>query len=96
MEELIEQKERLHEEYKEKIEAMTLSYSEVKTETQKEIEDIRKKYDEQIEDLKEQIKNKSNEIQGLYKDNYSKNAHIDNLQTELKTVKDKYYKKRRN
>ena len=36
------------------MEAMSLSYHDVKTEAQKEIEDIRKKYDNQINELKEQ------------------------------------------
>ena len=40
-----------------------MSYNEAKTEPQREMKDIRKKYDDQIKDLKEQIKNKSNEIQ---------------------------------
>ena len=91
--ELIEEKERLYNEYKEKIEQLSLSYNDVKTESQKEKEDLRKKYDNQIEDLKEQLRNKSNEIQGLYKDNFSKNERIENLQAELNAIKNKYYKK---
>ena len=43
--------------------------------------------------MNEQLKNKSNEIQNLYKDNLKKDEHIDILQAELKTVKDKYYNK---
>ena len=70
--ELIEEKDRLYKEYKWKIEQMSIDYNEAKTETQKEMEDLRKKYNEQIEDLKEQMKNKSNEIQDLYKDNFFK------------------------
>ena len=70
-----------------------LDYNETKTETQKEIEDLRKKYNEPIKDLNEQLKNKSNEIQDLYKDNFKKDEHNDKLQAELHTVKDKYYKK---
>jgi len=59
------------------------------------MEDMRKKYDNQIEDLKEQLRSKSNEIQDLYRDNYSKDTHIGNLQTELNTIKAKYYNKER-
>ena len=72
---------------------MSIDYNKAKTETQKEIEGLRKKYNEQIKDLKEQLKNMSNEIQGLYKDNFKKDEHIDKLQAELHTVKTKYYNK---
>jgi len=51
-----------------------------------------KKYDSQINVLKEKLRNKNNEIQDLYKDNFSKDTHISDLQTELNTAKDKYYK----
>ena len=72
---------------------MTTSYNGAKIESQKEIEGTRKKYNEQIKDLNEQLKNKGNEIQGLYKDNFKKDEHIDKLQAELHTVKAKYYNK---
>ena len=54
--ELTEEKKRIYEEYKEKIEQLAVSFNESKTETQKEIEDIRKKYDNQINELKDQLR----------------------------------------
>ena len=61
--ELIEERKRIYDEYKKEIEAIQISYNEAKTESQREMEDIREKYNNQIKDLKEQIKNKTNEIQ---------------------------------
>ena len=90
--ELNEEKERIYENYKRDMEGMSLAYHDVKLESQKEMDDIRKNYDSQINELKEQLRNKNNEIQDLYKANFSKDAHISGLQTELNTAKDKYYK----
>ena len=51
-----EEKGRIYENYKRDMEAMSLSYHDVKAEVQKEIEDIRKKYDNQINELKDQLR----------------------------------------
>ena len=53
--ELIKEKERLYKEYKEKVEQISVDYNEAKTESQREMNDIRKKYDKQINELKDQL-----------------------------------------
>ena len=45
------------------------------------LKDLRKKYDDQINELREQLREKNNEIQGLYKDNFTKDEHINKLQS---------------
>ena len=54
--ELIKERTRLYDEYKEKVEAMERLHNEAKTESQREMEDLRKKYNDKNKQSKRTVK----------------------------------------